>query len=95
MTNKLIRFAAGMGIAGAIGVATLGIGTGTANAAPPAVQAGFAQFGPGWGPGPGPWIPGPPPPPPPAYGYNYGGWNNYGPPPPCISGPLGFLQVCA
>lgn len=97
--RNLRKIAAGLGIAGAIGFAAVGIGAGTANAAPPA-QVGFAQWGPGWGPGPGPWRPGPPPPPPPAWGYNYGydnygGYNNYGPPPPpCISGPLGFLQVC-
>jgi|SoiMethySBSTD1v2_1073268.scaffolds.fasta_scaffold3194827_2 hypothetical protein len=97
MTKELIRIAAGMGVAAAIGVAALGIGTATANAAPPAAQAGFAQWGPGWRPGPGPWRPGAPPtPPPPAWGYNYGGWGNYGPlPPPCASGPLGFVSVCA
>ncbi len=92
--RKLRNIAAGVGIAGAIGVAALGIGAGTANAAPPspALHAGFAEWGHGWGPRP--WIPGPPPPP--AYGYDYGGWNNYGPPPPpCLSGPLGFVQVCA
>jgi hypothetical protein len=92
--------AAGLGIAAALGFAAVGIGAGTANAVPPA-QAGFAQWGGhDWGPGRGPWRPGPPPPP--AWGYNYGGgydnyggYNNYGPPPPpCISGPLGFLQVC-
>jgi len=96
--KKLVNIAAGIGIAGAIGIATLGIGAGTANAAPssPAAQAGFAEWGPhGWGPGPRPWYP-PPPPPPPAYGYGYGGWNDYGPPPPpCVSGPLGFVNVCA
>ena len=97
MGKKLMNFAVGLGIAGATGVAAAGIGAGTANAAPsPAVQAGFAEWVPGWGPGP--WRPGPPPPPPPAWGggYNYGGWNNYGPPPaPCLSGPLGLVQVCA
>ena len=77
--RNLRSIAAGLGIAGALGFAAVGIGAGTANAAPPA-QAGFAQWGPGWGPGPGPWRPGPPPPPPPAWGggYDYGGWNNYG-----------------
>jgi hypothetical protein len=94
--------ASGIGIAVALGVAGLGIGVGTASAAPPspAVQADFAQipeWGPGpWGPGPGPWGP----PPPPAWDYNYGGYGGYGgydgyaPGPPCISGPLGFLQLC-
>jgi hypothetical protein len=98
--RNLRYIAAGLGIAGALSFAAVGIGAGTANAAPP-VQAGFAQWGgPGWGPGPGPWRPGPPPPPAWGGGYNdgydnYGGYNNYGPPPPpCISGPLGFLQVC-
>ncbi|WP_123028412.1 hypothetical protein [Mycolicibacterium stellerae] len=96
--KNLRNIAAGLGIAGALGFAAVGVGAGTANAAPP-VQADFAQFGPGWGPGP--WLPAPPPPPP-AWGggygggYNYGGWNNYGPPPPpCLSGPLGFIQLCA
>lgn len=97
MKKKLMSIAVGLGVAGAIGFAAVGIGTATASAAPqsPAMQAGFAQWGPGWGPGL--WRPGPPPPPPPAWGYhggydNYGGYNNYGPP--CIHGPLGFLQVC-
>ncbi|MDT5329302.1 MAG: hypothetical protein QOF31_599 [Mycobacterium sp.] len=86
--------AAGIGIAGALGIAALGIGAGTAGAEPPSpvTQADFAQIpewgGPGpWRPGPGPW--GPPPPPPPAWGY-----GGYAPGPPCISGPLGFLQFC-
>ena len=96
MKNTLINVAAGFGVAGAIAVAALGIGTATASAAPPAGQAGFAQWGPGWGPAPGPWRPGPPPPRHPDWGYNYGGWNNDGPPPPpCVSGPLGFVSVCA
>jgi hypothetical protein len=92
--------AGGISIAGALGIAALGIGAGTAGAEPPSpvTQADFAQI-PEWGgPGRGPWGPGPggpgpwyPPPPPPAYGYGYGG---YAPPPPCISGPLGFLQFC-
>ncbi len=58
--KNLRNIAAGLGIAGALGFAAVGIGAGTANAAPPA-QAGFAQWGPGWGPGHGPWRPGPPP----------------------------------
>jgi hypothetical protein len=102
--------AAGIGIAGALGIAALGIGAGTAGAEPPSpvTQADFAQipeWGPGpWRPGPGPWGP----PPPPAYGYGgygyggdgyggdggYAGYGGYAPGPPCISGPLGFLQFC-
>ena len=96
--------AAGIGIAGALGIAALGIGTGTAGAEPPSpvTQADFAQI-PEWG-GPGPWRPGPGPwgpPPPPAWGYGgyggdggYAGYGGYAPGPPCISGPLGFLQFC-
>jgi hypothetical protein len=99
-------FATAVGIAGALGLCALGAGAGTAAAEPPspAVHADFAQI-PEWGPGPGPgpWGPGPGPwgpPPPPAWGYNYGGYGGYGgydgyaPGPPCISGPLGFLQLC-
>ncbi len=98
MKKKLINVAAGLGIAGAAGVAALGIGTAAANAAPPApvTQVAFAEWGHGWGPRPGPWGP-PPPPPPPAWGYNnydYGGYYAP-PPPPCVSGPLGFVSVCA
>jgi hypothetical protein len=96
--KNMRTIASGIGIAVALGAAGLGIGVGTANAAPPspAAQADFAQL-PEWGgPGRGPWGgPGGPgrwyPPPPPAYGYGYGG---YDPGPPCISGPLGFLQFC-
>ena len=89
---KLVNIAAGVSLAGAVGVAALGIGTATANAAPssPATQAGFAQYR-HWGPGP--WVP--PPPPPPAWGYGYGDYGGYAPPPPCVSGPLGFVSVCA
>jgi hypothetical protein len=96
--------AAGIGIAGALGIAALGIGAGTAGAEPPSAvtRADFAQI-PEWG-GPGPWRPGPGPwgpPPPPAWGYGgyggdggYAGYGGYAPGPPCISGPLGFLQFC-
>ena len=54
--------AAGIGIAGALGIAALGIGAGTAGAEPPSpvTQADFGQI-PEWGPGPGPWRPGPGP----------------------------------
>jgi hypothetical protein len=90
--------AVGATIAGSLGLAALGIGAGAANAAPAAQQVGWAQWdgwdhGPGWGHdrwdgGPGYWAP--PPPPPPIYdgGYGYGQ-------PPCLSGPLGFVQLCA
>jgi hypothetical protein len=91
--RKLRTVASGIGIAGALGLAALGIGVSPANAAPPSpvAHSDFADWrGPGWHE-PGPWLP-PPPPPPPAWGYNYGG---YAPPPPCVTGPLGFLQFCA
>jgi hypothetical protein len=87
--RNLRTIASGIAIAGALGAAALGIGIGTADAAPPATatHSEFADWhGPRWG-GPGPWVP--PPPPPPAWGYNYGGYA-----PPCIRGPLGFLQFC-
>jgi hypothetical protein len=97
--KNLKTIAAGAAIAGALGFAAIGAGSGVASAAPPATGGQWAQdpgwdhgHGPGWhggGYGPGYWAP--PPPPPPYYGY-----GGYGPPPPpCISGPLGFVQVCA
>jgi hypothetical protein len=47
MRKRLMRFAVGVGVAGALG-ASLGIGAATANATPSsAVRAGFAQWGPG------------------------------------------------
>ncbi|MEE6165910.1 MULTISPECIES: hypothetical protein [Mycobacteriaceae] len=91
--KSLKRVAVGAAIAGALGVSALGLGSATANAAPltPGVQWSQGPWhhggwggGPGWGDGPG-WGP---PPPPPYVGY--GGWA-----PPCVSGPLGFVQVCA
>ncbi|MDT5324388.1 MAG: hypothetical protein QOF25_1540 [Mycobacterium sp.] len=104
--NHLKTIAAGTAIAGSLGLAALGIGSGVANAAPsPVVNgSGWAQDR-GWDHGPGgPWRPGgwdgggdrgwggpgwaPPPP-----DYGYGGYGGYGGPP-CVSGPLGFLQFC-
>ncbi|MET0474599.1 MAG: hypothetical protein ABW001_08165 [Mycobacterium sp.] len=102
--------AAGAAIAGSLGFAALGIGTGVANAAPSPVGQ-FAQDrghggGPGWDNGPGR-----------GGGWNGGGnWNGggpgWGPPPPppppyygyggyngyqgggCVTGPLGLLHFC-
>jgi hypothetical protein len=94
--KSLKTIAAGAAIAGALGFAAIGVGSGVASAAPPALGGHIAQdwgHGHGWGHdhgwgGPGYWAP---PPPPPYYGY-----GGYGPPPPpCASGPLGFVQVCA
>jgi hypothetical protein len=97
--KSLKTIAAGAAIAGALGFAALGAGSAVASAAP--VPGGQFAQDPGWGHdhgwdhgggggwrgggGPGYWAP---PPPPPYYGYGgYGG-------PPCLSGPLGFVQVC-
>jgi hypothetical protein len=101
--NHLKTIAAGTAIAGSLGLAALGIGSGVANAAPsPVVNgAGWAQDR-GWGHGPGPggpwqpggwdgggWGGGPGwAPPPPDYGY--GGYGYGGPP--CVTGPLGLLH---
>jgi hypothetical protein len=106
----LKTIAAGTAIAGSLGLAALGIGSGVANAAPSPVlsSAGFAQDR-GWGgdhgPG-GPWRPG---------GWDGGGDRGWGggpgwaPPPPdygygygyggyggggCVTGPLGLLHFC-
>jgi hypothetical protein len=93
--------AAGTAVAGALGLAALGLGSGVANAAPSPVQSGtaFAQDA-GWGHGPrpgGPWGPGGwgggpgwAPPPPPDYGYGYGAGYDQ----PCVTGPLGLLHLC-
>jgi hypothetical protein len=78
--------AAGATIAGSLGLATLGLGSGLANAAPSLVvsQVGRSQWG-GW------WDP-----PPPAYGYDgYGYDGGYGAPSACVDGPLGLVHVCA
>lgn len=93
--KNLKTIAAGSVIAGTLGLAALGIGSGVANAAPPSPTGQWAQDR-GWGyghdhwggPGYGPvWAP----PPPPYYGY--GGYGGYGAP--CATGPLGFVHVCA
>jgi hypothetical protein len=97
-------FAAGATIAGSLGLAALGLGSGLANAAPSpiATQVGWSQWG-GWGPGHGPGGPGwgrgpgwgPPPPPPPPYYGGYGYDGGYGAPSACVNGPLGLVHVCA
>jgi hypothetical protein len=89
--------AGGIALAGALGLGALGIGTGVANATPAsaAPETTWAQD-PGWGHGHGPgwhddrdgwrgrgWAP-----PPPYYGY--GGYGA-----PCVTGPLGFVRLCA
>ena len=85
--------AAGAAIAGTLGLAALGIGTGVANAAPPNNSSGYSLdrdhgYGPrhddNWNRGQN-W--GPP-------NYGYGGYNNYGRPRGCVTGPFGFLQFC-
>ena len=84
---NLKKIAAATVLAGALSVGALGMGAGVADA-----QPWHPHPGPGWHGGPGyapGWYPPPPPPPPPYYGY--GGYN----PGPCVTGPLGFLQVCA
>jgi hypothetical protein len=97
----LKTIAAGAAIAASLGLAGLAVGSGVANAAPPSVTAGsgLAENG-GWGHGhgdggggwrPGGWRGG-------GGGYGYGpgyGYGGYGYPPPCVSGPLGFVHVCA
>jgi len=93
----LKTIAAGAAIAASVGLAGLGVGTAVANAAPPSVTtgSGLAEYG-GWGYGhdhgggwrPGDWRGGP-------RDYGYGGYGGYGYGPPCVSGPLGFVHVCA
>jgi hypothetical protein len=92
--------ATGAVIAGSLGMAALGFGSGLANAAPSPGAPGtsWAQwgphgpgYGPGWGRGSG-WGPPPPPPPPPAYGY--GGYGYGAPVDACVNGPLGLVHVC-
>ncbi|MET0316609.1 MAG: hypothetical protein ABW188_07265 [Rhodococcus fascians] len=103
------KIAAGTAIAGALGFAAIGIGTGVANAAPSPVVAQTAWAENPGGHGPGPWGGGP--------GWrggrdgrdwNYGrGWNDgpgWGPPiygyggyygqGGCVTGPLGLLHFC-
>ena len=49
--KRLVNIAAEIAVAGSLGLAALGIGTGVANAAPPMAGTQWAQD---WGPGPGP-----------------------------------------
>ena len=94
-------------VSAGFGLAALGIGTGIANASPVDSGAGVPAWGHGWdgpggggpgwggpgggpgwgGPGGGPGWGGPPPPP-----IWNSGWNA---PPPCLTGPLGFVHLCA
>lgn len=83
-------------VSAGLGLAALGVGTGIANASPVDSGAGVPAWGHGWngpggggwgGPGGGPGWGGPPPPP---------VWNSgWDVPPPCITGPLGFVHLCA
>jgi hypothetical protein len=94
----LKTIAGGLAVVGSLGLAALGLGAGVANAAPSfaAPETTWAQD-PGWGHGHGHggggdwrgprWAP----PPPPYYGY--GGYGGYGAP--CVTGPLGFVHLCA
>jgi hypothetical protein len=83
--KNLKTVAAGAAIAGALGMAALGVGSGVASADP---GWGHGRWDPGYG-GRG-WGP-----PPPAYGYGGydGGYGGYGGPP-CITGPFGFVHLC-
>jgi len=90
------KIATGALLTAGLSLAALGIGSGIADAAPIS-STNIAQWHGGWGgPHPGPGWGGPGPvgwaPPPPYYGGGYG-WAP--PPPPCVSGPLGFVHVCA
>jgi hypothetical protein len=92
--KNLKRLAAGSVAAAALGLAAIGVGGAVANASPQAQGVEWAQQpwigppGPG-GPG-GPGFGGPPPPPLPFYGAGWGGWDQ-----PCLTGPFGFLRLCA
>jgi hypothetical protein len=101
---NLKPIAAGATIAGALGLAALGIGTGVANAAPPSpVTSGTLwqqDRGGDWGHGPGGGDWGGPGP---GYGdggYGYGGYGGPGPgygngaPGGCITGPFGYISLC-
>jgi hypothetical protein len=97
------KIAAGTAIAGALGLAALGVGTGAANAAPSPVgsgiqwaqDSGWGHGGPGWNGGGGGWNGG-------GGGWNGGGggrdggyggdYDNGGGG--CITGPLGLLHFC-
>ena len=94
-------------VSAGLGLATLGVGAGMANASPVTSGPGIAAWGGGgdwghhggggWGGGGGGWRGGGP-----GWGGGGPGWGGAGwgggwggPPPPCISGPLGFVSVCA
>ena len=97
----LKRIAAGAALAGVLGFTAVGLGEGVANAAPPApTVAGWQLDGHGghwghggdggdWGGGDwggGGWNGG---------GWNGGGWNGGWGGGPCVTGPFGFVHVCA
>jgi hypothetical protein len=89
---NLKRIAAGAAIAGALGFTAVGLGAGTANAAPPApAVAGWQQdHGGHWGHrgDGGDWNNG---------GGYWGDRGNWGPGPgwaPCVTGPFGFVTFC-
>ena len=93
------RIAAGTALAGVLGFTAVGLGAGIANAAPPALGvAGWESEGHGghWGHGGGGdwgdrggWGDGG------GWGYR-GNWGGYGPAwNPCVTGPFGFVTVCA
>jgi hypothetical protein len=105
MTN-FKTIAAGIAIAGSLGLGALGLGSGVANASPSPVLngPGFALDR-GWGHGGGPWggggdwghrgYGGGPGWAPPDYGYGgYGGYGDGGYGGGCVSGPLGLLHFC-
>jgi hypothetical protein len=100
--NRLAVGAAGLALAGGIGLGAVGTESAIANAEPFGAGTTWAQ-GP-WYPGPGgPWGGGGRDwggPPPPAYsgyavyGGGYGGdYGGYGGGQ-CLSGPLGFIRLC-
>ena len=91
------KIAAGAALACVLGFGAVGLGAGVANAAPPASAVGGWEFdghGGHWGHGGGDWGG--------DWGgrggwdnggnWGYGGWG-YGAP--CVTGPLGFVTVCA
>ena len=83
--KSLKTIAAGGLLAGALGMAALGVGSGVANADPGWGHGhghDWGRGGPGWGA-----------PPPPYYGY--GGYGGGGYDQPCLTGPLGLLHLCA
>ena len=94
MTMYIQKIAAGAALACVLGFSAVGLGAGIANAAPPAPAVGGWQFdghGGNWGHGGGGWG-------------GRGGWDgggdwgyggNWGYGPPCVTGPLGFVTVCA